>query len=47
MAATHEVTNQVPPLLDTNLYRIDRTLVQAVAQFDGEWGDDVLSGMVG
>ena len=31
MSATHEVTNQVPPLLDYNLYRIDRTLQQAVA----------------
>ena len=43
MAATHEVTNQVPPLLDYNLYRIDRTLQQTVAQFDGAWGDDALA----
>ncbi len=43
MAATHEVTNQVPPLVDFNLYRIDRTLVQAVARFDGAWGDTALA----
>jgi putative acyl-CoA dehydrogenase len=38
MPATHEVTNQVPPLVDVNLYRIDRTLAQSVARFDGAWG---------
>jgi len=43
MAATHEVTNQVPPLVDFNLYRVDRTLAQAVARFDGAWGDGVLA----
>jgi len=42
MAATHTVTNQVPPLRDVNLYRIDRTLAEAVAAFDGAWGAPAL-----
>ncbi len=43
MSATHEVTNQVPPLLDYNLYRIDRTLQQTVDRFDAAWGDEALA----
>jgi putative acyl-CoA dehydrogenase len=43
MAATHAVTNQVPPLVDFNAYRIDRTLMQAVGHFDGAWGDTALA----
>ncbi len=43
MNATHEVTNQVPPLVDFNLYRIDTTLAQAVVRFDGGWGDSALA----
>ena len=42
MAATHTVTNQVPPLRDVNLYRIDRTLAEAVAAFGGAWGAQAL-----
>ena len=42
MAATHEVTNQVPPLRDVNLYRIDATLAEAIAKFGGAWGDTAL-----
>src|SRR3954451_18071935 len=42
MAATHEVTNQVPPLVGVNLYRIDRTLVEAIARFGGDWGAPAL-----
>jgi len=38
MAATHTVTNQVPPLREVNLYRIDRTLTEAVAAIGGAWG---------
>jgi putative acyl-CoA dehydrogenase len=41
-APTHEVFNQVPPLVDVNLYRIDRTLIAAVDRFDGTWGRDAL-----
>ncbi len=40
--ATHEVTNQVPPLADINLFRIDRTLAEAVTHFDGGWGSAAL-----
>jgi putative acyl-CoA dehydrogenase len=40
--ATHEVTNQAPPLVDINLYRIDRTLIAAVDRFGGGWGDAAL-----
>ncbi len=43
MSATHEVTNQVPPLVDYNLYGVDLTLRQAVAAFDGAWGNEVLA----
>jgi putative acyl-CoA dehydrogenase len=42
MAATHDVINQVPPLSDVNLYRIDRTLGAAVDVFDGGWGAQAL-----
>jgi putative acyl-CoA dehydrogenase len=39
---THEVTNQVPPLADINLYRMDRTLTAAIERFGGGWGDAAL-----
>ncbi len=44
MAKTHEVTNQTPPLVDVNFYSADRTLEQAVSQFDGAWGHEMLRG---
>jgi putative acyl-CoA dehydrogenase len=40
--ATHEVTNQVPPLVGVNLYRMDRTLKEAIERFGGGWGDAAL-----
>lgn len=40
--ATHEVTNQVPPLVGVNLYRMDRTLKEAIGRFGGGWGDAAL-----
>jgi len=40
--ATHEVTNQVPPLGDVNLFRMDRTLTAAIERFGGSWGDSAL-----
>jgi putative acyl-CoA dehydrogenase len=41
--ATHSVFNQPPPLAGANLYRIDRTLQEAVAAFGGAWGDAELA----
>ena len=37
--ATHTVTNQAPPLEPSNLYAGDTALREAVARFDGAWGD--------
>lgn len=34
---THDVTNQVPPLVDYNLYATDAALQAAVAVFDADW----------
>lgn len=34
---THDVTNQVPPLTDYNLYATDAALQAAVAAFDADW----------
>ncbi|AKC69045.1 isovaleryl-CoA dehydrogenase [Pandoraea oxalativorans] len=34
---THDVTNQVPPLTDYNLYATDAALQAAVAAFDAHW----------
>ena len=34
---THDVTNQVPPLVDYNLYATDTALQAAVAVFDADW----------
>lgn len=42
-AATHEVTNQVPALVDTNIYLSDRFLRDGVARYDGSWGDERLT----
>ena len=41
---THEVTNQVPPLLDYNLYTTDVALTDAVMREGGLWGTESLTG---
>lgn len=41
-AETHEVTNQVPPLLGSNLYSIDLPLQQWVHRYHGDWADEQL-----
>ena len=38
--ATHEVTNQPPPLVGHNAFEADPVLVQAVVREGGEWGLD-------
>ncbi len=40
--STHEVLNQVPPLVGHNLYAGDPALVEAIAREGGEWGTDRL-----
>lgn len=35
--ATHEVINQVPPLVDTNVFTQDRFLYDAVMRYGGQW----------
>lgn len=42
-AETHEVTNQVPPLEGTNLYRADLPLQEWLRRFGGEWADSELA----
>ncbi|MBL4610535.1 MAG: acyl-CoA dehydrogenase family protein [Pseudomonas sp.] len=42
-AETHEVTNQVPPLEGTNLYRADLPLQEWVRRFGGGWADSELA----
>jgi len=39
---THEVENQPPPLVDTNLYETDRCLMDAVARGGADWHEDAL-----
>ncbi|MBE7376852.1 acyl-CoA dehydrogenase family protein [Pseudomonas lopnurensis] len=41
-AETHEVTNQVPPLDGTNLYRLDLPLQQWVRRYQGGWAEQRL-----
>jgi len=41
--ATHDVTNQPPPLVDYNAYLTDTALVEAVAREGGDWGHDRLT----
>lgn len=41
-AETHEVTNQVPPLTGSNLYRTDLPLRQWVHHYQGDWADEQL-----
>ncbi len=40
--ATHEVTNQVPPLVGYNVFSTDPALVAAVDREGGDWGRDRL-----
>jgi putative acyl-CoA dehydrogenase len=40
---THEVFNQPPPLVDYNLFKSDRALVEAVAREDGGWAVEPLA----
>src|SRR5262245_25674576 len=40
--ATHEVSNQPPALVDLNLYKSDRALVEGVAREGGSWHEDAL-----
>ena len=42
LAATHEVTNQPPPLQDYNAFEGDTALVEAVKREGGEWGIEAL-----
>ncbi|MCK5769433.1 acyl-CoA dehydrogenase family protein [Algiphilus sp.] len=42
LAATHEVSNQTPPLQDYNVFQGDTALVEAVRREGGEWGLDAL-----
>jgi len=36
---THEVSNQVAPLVGHNLYSCDRTLAEAVRRWGGDWAE--------
>lgn len=42
VAETHAVTNQVPPLEGTNLYRADLPLQQWVKHYQADWADAAL-----
>ncbi len=42
LAATHEVTNQPPPLQDYNAFEGDTALVEAVKREGGAWGIEAL-----
>src|SRR5919106_5365585 len=39
-AATHEVTNQAPPLENHNTFSGDRVLVEALRREGGEWAEE-------
>ena len=43
MQPTHEVFNVPPPLVDYDVYRSDRALVEAVAREGAGWADDALA----
>ena len=43
LASTHEVTNVARELIDLNLYREDRALVDAVRREGAAWADDSLA----
>ncbi len=40
---THEVVNQVPPLVDYNVYAADRVLVEAVRREGADWAEERIS----
>ncbi|HET8565323.1 MAG TPA: acyl-CoA dehydrogenase family protein [Solirubrobacterales bacterium] len=40
---THEVVNQVPPLVDYNLYAADRVLAEAVRREGADWAEQRIS----
>ena len=40
---THEVVNQVPPLVDYNVYAADRVLVEAVKREGADWAEGRIS----
>ena len=40
MTATHEVTNQPPPLVDYDVFSADRTLGEAVERYGAGWATD-------
>jgi len=42
-AETHDVTNQVPPLNNINLYRDDLPLQEWVKRYQGDWADEALN----
>src|SRR5690606_336159 len=42
LAETHQVTNQVPPLEGTNLYRLDVPLQEWVHRYGGGWTESRL-----
>src|SRR3954452_3028464 len=43
MADTHEVTNQVPPLVDYDVFTADAALVEGVQRHDADWAVDDLT----
>jgi putative acyl-CoA dehydrogenase len=45
LLATHEVTNQPPPLVDYNLFTSDRTLVEAVRREGAAWAEAELTAL--
>ncbi len=45
MTATHEVTNQPPPLVDYDVFSADRTLGQAVERYGAGWAADDLKAL--
>jgi putative acyl-CoA dehydrogenase len=42
---THEVSNQTPPLVDYNLFAVDRALQEGVAREGADWARDALSAL--
>src|SRR5438445_333059 len=45
MTATHEVTNQPPPLVDYDVFSADRTLGEAVGRYGAGWATDELKAL--
>jgi putative acyl-CoA dehydrogenase len=42
---THEVSNQTPPLVDYNLFAVDRALQEGVAREGADWANDALNAL--